>query len=266
MTLLFPPHIASFWNRAEPVLRGDDRLLAVLAAGSAISHQLDEHSDLDLVLVVQPDAYAEVLESHVRYPERIDGLLSAFVGYHVGEPRLVIALYDNPIVHVDFKFVTPDDLSDRIETPVVLFEHGTNISRRLADGRAEWPNRDPQWFEDRFWTWMHYGGVKVARGELFEALAFLSDIRSMVLGPLAARRRGHPQRAIRRVEQQDPAFANRLKATIAAYDPKAIWQALEACMDLYCELRRDQPPPAPRSAAESAVRNWMRARGKTSPR
>ena len=261
MTLRFPPHITSFWDRAEPVLRGDERLLAALAAGSAISHQLDEHSDLDLVLVVRPEAYAEVLESHVTYPERIGGLLSAFVGYHVGEPRLVIALYDNPIIHVDFKFVTPDDLSDRIETPIILFEHGNDISRLLANGKAEWPNRNPQWFEDRFWAWMHYGGVKIARGELFEALGFLSDIRSMVLGPLAARRQGRHQRAVRRVEQFDPAFAGQLQATLANYDTQDIWRALEACMDLYCDLRRDLPPPVPRVAAEVAVRTWIGARG-----
>lgn len=245
MTFRFPPHIAGFWDRAEPELRGDERLMAALAAGSSISHQLDEHSDLDLVLVVRPEAYAEVLESHVRYPVRIDGLLLAFVGYHVGEPRLVIALYDNPIIHVDFKFVTPDPLSDHMETPIVLFEHGDEVSRRMAEGRSEWSNRDPQWLEDRFRAWVHYGAVKIARRELLEALGFLSDIRGMVLGPLAARRRGRHQRAIRRVEQLDPAFANRLNATLATDDTQDIWRALEACMKLYCDLRCDQPPPVP---------------------
>ena len=257
MTIAFPSHLARFWDRAEPALRADQRLLAVLAAGSAISQQMDEHSDLDLVMVVRPEAYAEVMESHVHYPKRIEGLLSAFIGYHVGEPRLVIALYDNPIVHVDFKFVTPDTLGDRIETPIVLFEHGSEVSRLLAGGKAAWPNQDPQWFEDRFWTWIHYGGVKIARGELFEALGFLGDIRSMVLGPLAARRHDRNQRAIRRIEQLDPDFATRLQSTLAGYDTDEIWRALQACVDLYCDLRADQPPPTPRNSAEHAVRTWV---------
>jgi hypothetical protein len=257
MSIPFPPHLARFWQRAEPVLRDDQRLMGVLAAGSAISRQLDQHSDLDLLVVVRPEAYAEVMENHVRYPERIEGLLSAFVGYHVGEPRLVIALYDDPIVHVDFKFVTPDTLADRIETPVVLFEHGNEISTRLAGGTAAWPNRDPQWFEDRFWTWIHYGGVKIARGELFEALGFLADIRRMVLGPLAARRQSRNQREVRRIEQLDPAFARKLRSTLASYDTREAWRALDACVVLYCELRSDEPPATPRTSAEHAVRTWL---------
>lgn len=257
MTIILPQHLERFWQRAEPVLKSDTRLMGVLAAGSAISRQMDDYSDLDLVLVVKPEAYPDLIASHVRYPERIEGFLSAFVGYHVGEPRLVIALFDDPLVHVDFKFVTPDTLGERIETPLVLFENGSEISQRLSGGQAAWPNRDPQWFEDRFWTWIHYGGVKIARGELFEALGFLADIRRMVLGPLAARRQRRDQREIRRIEQLDPGFATRLQATLATYDTDDIWRALKACIDLYSELRQDQPPASPRTSAELAVRDWV---------
>jgi hypothetical protein len=183
--------------------------------------------------------------------------LSAFVGYHVGEPRLVIALFENPLVHVDFKFVTPDTLRDRIETPIILFERDGQLSKLLQLGSAKWPNRDSQWFEDRFWTWMHYGGVKIARGELLEAVGFFGDVRRMVLGPLAARRRGQNQREIRRVEQVDPKFALRLNATVTSSNADELWLALSAAIDLYCDLRRDQPPSNPNVAAERAVRSWI---------
>ncbi len=258
-TLILPPPLAEFWSRAEPILRADERLVGVMAAGSAITGEMDEFSDLDLVIVVKPEHYEEVLANHVTYPARIDGLLSAFIGYHVGEPRLVIALFENPLVHVDFKFVTPDALSDRIETPIVLFDHTGEVSKRLQGGTAAWPNNDAQWFEDRFWTWMHYGAVKIARGELFEALGFLADIRGTVLGPLAARRRGRNQREVRRIESADPAFAERLRATLATYDHASAWSALGAAIDLYVDLRRDEPPPHPNADAERAVRAWIAA-------
>jgi predicted nucleotidyltransferase len=254
-----PRPLAEFWSRAEPIFLRDERLLGVMLAGSAITGEMDEYSDLDLVIVVKPEDYDEVLANHVEYPLRFDGLLSAFIGYHVGEPRLVIALFKNPLVHVDFKFVTPDTLRDRIETPVVLFERDGQLSKLLQSGSAKWPNRDPQWFEDRFWTWMHYGGVKIARGELFEAMGFLADIRRMVLGPLAARRRGRNQREIRRIEQADPEFALRLNATVASANSDQLWSALNAAIELYCDLRDDNPPADPRMAAEQVVRSWIAA-------
>lgn len=255
----FPAPLKAFWSRAEPLLRADRRLLGVLAAGSAISGEMDAYSDLDLILVVREDAYAEIMAAHVDYPARIPGLLAAFVGHHVGEPRLVIALFENPLVHVDFKFVTADDLDRRIETPIVLIDDAGELSARLKAGQAAWPNRDPQWFEDRIWVWFHYGAVKIARGELFEAINFLADLRRMVLGPLAARRNGRDQNAIRRIEAIDPDFAARLHATLSLYDREQAWSALFAAMDLYLELRADAPPARLDAAAQEAVRAWIAA-------
>jgi hypothetical protein len=259
----FPATLQAFWSRAEPVLRADQNLLGVLAAGSAISGEMDEYSDLDLILVVREASYSEVMASHVDYPARIPGLLTAFVGHHVGEPRLVIALFDDPLVHVDFKFVTLGELDRRIETPIVLVDETGDLQRRLVAGQASWPNREPQWFEDRIWVWLHYGAVKIARGELFEALNFLSDLRRLVFGPLAARRHGRDQNAIRRIEVVAPVFAARLHATVSHCDREQLWSALSAAIDLYLELRTDAVPPKIHSATESAVRQWITDERKT---
>jgi predicted nucleotidyltransferase len=253
----FPEPLKKFWSRAEPILRADPRLLGVLAAGSAISGEMDDYSDLDLILVVKDGDIAELLASHVDYPARIPGLLTSFIGHHVGEPRLVIALFENPLVHVDFKFVTADALDRRIETPLVLIDDTGALARRLGAGQASWPNRDPQWFEDRIWTWFHYGAVKIARGELYEALNFMADIRKMVLGPLAARRHDRNQNAVRRIETIAPALAERLHATVTLRDRDQLWTALSAAIDLYLELRADAPPPLLHAKAERAVREWI---------
>ena len=37
--------------------------------------------------------------------ESCGGLLAAFTGEHVGEPRLLICLYGPPLAHVNLKFV-----------------------------------------------------------------------------------------------------------------------------------------------------------------
>jgi predicted nucleotidyltransferase len=254
-----PPPLAKFWSRAEPVLHADKRLIGVLAAGSAISGEMDEYSDLDLVLVVRDHDYDAVFADRALYPARIPGLISSFVGYHVGEPRLVITLFEDPLVHVDFKFVKIDSLDDRIETPAPLIDEAGVLRARLATGIAAWPNRDAQWFEDRFWTWMHYGAVKIARGELFEALGFLADVRKLVLGPLLARRHGRDQREVRRIEALDPEFAARMRATVSGLDRDEAWAALDAAMALYVDLRADTPPPTPHANAERVVRAWIEA-------
>jgi len=54
------PHRA-YLEAAIPKLRADDRLVGLAAGGSFISRMLDEHSDLDLVVVSRPDAASEVL-------------------------------------------------------------------------------------------------------------------------------------------------------------------------------------------------------------
>src|SRR5262249_12952176 len=54
------PHRA-YLEAAIPKLRADDRLVGLAAGGSFISRMLDEHSDLDLVVVSRPDAASAVL-------------------------------------------------------------------------------------------------------------------------------------------------------------------------------------------------------------
>src|SRR5262245_15902159 len=86
-----------------------DGLIGLLAGGSFVTGGLDEFSDLDLVLVVDPPAWEAVLAERAAFAADCGPLLAAFTGEHVGEPRLLICLYGPPPVHVDLKFVLPDD-------------------------------------------------------------------------------------------------------------------------------------------------------------
>src|SRR5215217_1168642 len=95
----------------------DSRFVAVLAGGSYVQNQLDEFSDLDLVLVAEPSHYASVMAEREELAESLGTLLARFTGEHVGEPRLLICLYDTPLLHVDLKFVVPSDLGERVEDP-----------------------------------------------------------------------------------------------------------------------------------------------------
>src|SRR5256885_4988237 len=66
------------------------------------------------------------------------------------------------------------------------------------------PISQVQWIEDRFWVWVHYIAVKIARGELFEAIDALEFVRARVLGPLILSEAGGQPNGVRRVEQTAP--------------------------------------------------------------
>ena len=85
--------------------RADPRILGVTLAGSAATGQMDEFSDVDTVIVSTDESHAELLAGAPAFAASIGPLLAAFTGEHVGEPRLLIALYGPPLLHVDLKFV-----------------------------------------------------------------------------------------------------------------------------------------------------------------
>jgi hypothetical protein len=245
---------SSMLTRILAVLRGDIRFEAVLGGGSLIHGGFDAHSDLDLVLLVRPDAYAEVMAQRQAIAGRADGLLAAFTGEHVGESRLLICLYGPPLIHVDLKFVEPAALSEMVERPVVLWARDEAVLlARLDAAMIRWPDREPQWFEDRAWIWLHYASTKLLRGEWFEAIGMLAYFRENVLGPLLHRRAARPQRGVRRIEC-DAHARRELVELVAGYDAVEIRQALDRCIDLYMALRRDDPPLQPVAQMPDALR------------
>jgi len=232
-----------------------DGLIGLLAGGSFVTGGLDDFSDLDLVLVVDPPAWEAVRAERAAFAAGCGPLLAAFTGEHVGEPRLLICLYGPPPVHVDLKFVLPDDLATRVEDPVVLWARDDRIARALAAGEARYPVPDIQWIEDRFWVWVHYVATKLGRGELFEALDVDAGFRKLVLGPLVLQRAGARPDGVRRVERAAPADAERLRASVAGYDRRDIARSITATIALYRHLREQAAVPSlvRRRAAENAA-------------
>ncbi len=217
--------------------RQNPALIGLAAGGSFRSDRMDEFSDLDLVVVVEPAASEEVHEKRAALAAALGPLLASFTGEHVGEPRLLICLYGPPPVHVDLKFVTPVELAARVETPIVLWDRDGRVRIALAAGTSTWPVPDPQWIEDRFWVWVHYAAAKVARGELFEALDFTAFLRGRVLGPLALMEKSVRPNGVRRLERDAPARARQMQETVARYDARDLVSSLRAAVALYRELR-----------------------------
>ncbi|HEY0504600.1 MAG TPA: nucleotidyltransferase domain-containing protein [Lysobacter sp.] len=237
---------SQFLERVRAAVAADERFSALLAGGSYVHGGFDEHSDLDFVIVVDDDRYAEAMASRTRFAESLGDLLNAFTGEHVGEPRLLICLYGPPLLHVDLKFVTATDLDRRVERPAILYARDrAAVEARLDAAHILWPERAPQWFEDRSWIWLHYAATKWARGELFDAIGMLAFFRDQVLGPMSHRRASRPQRGMRRAEMLGMDDDGRLSATVATHDAASVRAAILAAAALYLDLREDAMPERP---------------------
>ena len=256
-TTLAPLHRALI-DRAVDRLSADPRIVGVAAAGSYAQDAMDEFSDVDLVVAVEPAAHAGVMAQRHDIASRVGPLLAAFTGEHVGEPRLLICLYGPPVLHVDLKFVALPDAAARIDEPVVLWEREGRLSAVLATSSARHPQTDPQWIEDRFWVWIHYAATKIGRGELFEAIDHLAFLRGRVLAPLGLDELGLRASGVRRLEMLAPALAAELKATAAVHEAASVLRAALACVAVYRRLRTAQGDRVQwRNAAEAAAVGYL---------
>ena len=242
-------------------IRQNPALIGLAAGGSFLSGRMDEFSDLDLVVVVEPAASEDVRGKRGALAAALGPLLASFTGEHVGEPRLLVCLYGPPPVHVDLKFVEPDELAIRVETPTVLWDRDGRVRIALAAGVAAYPAPDPQWIEDRFWIWVHYAASKIGRGELFEALDLTAFLRAQVLGPLGLEEASAQPSGVRHVERMAPARARQMRETVARYDARDLVSSVRAAVALYRELRDRAALEGlqRRSDAEAAAMDYLDA-------
>ncbi len=259
--MAIPTAFEVFISNAITHIQQDADALGLAAGGSYASGELDAYSDLDLVLVtnrpIAPD-----LEQMRMYASRLGTLLASFRGDHVGEPRLLIALYDAPLLHVDIKFLLLNEFYERVENPLILWERDGALSAIMQQSDAHYPAFDFQWAEDRFWVWVHYAALKIGRGEYVEAIDFLAFVRNTVLGPmLHLKNKGLP-RGVRRIETvAGPDDLNRLHRTVAAPNRTGLMVSLTEVIQLYEDLRRDLAPATllKNSEAQSAVMRYLAA-------
>ncbi len=239
-------------DRVLAAIPEDARVDALLGMGSLVTGGWDAQSDFDFVVVE-----AAPVTDRRAFAEALGPLLTCFTGEHVGEPKLLICLYGPPLLHVDYKFVPRAEPAQFGERPKVLWARDPMaIEAWLSTACFGQPSREPQWFEDRVWMWLHYGASKWARGEYFEAISTLDFLRSMVLGPMLQLQAGRPIRGQRRLETLAGA-RDTLLPTLAGYDAAAIRDAFVAAVAVYVELRAADPPPRPVPQMPQALLDFL---------
>lgn len=226
-----------FAHRAKTILAPDDNVIGLAVAGSWLSNEMDEFSDLDLILVTQEKVSGNQTLM-LAYAKKLGHFLSGFTGEHVGEPRVLICLYDEPLLHVDIKFLTLAEFGTRVETPFLLLDKEGQLQKEIDQSTANFPYPDYQWIEDRFWIWIHYALLKIGRGEYLEALDFFGFLRMVVFGPLLLIHNKQLPRGVRKVETNlKPADLELLKRTIPQYSKLSLLSSLKDAIVLYEQLR-----------------------------
>jgi predicted nucleotidyltransferase len=228
-----------FADKAKTILEPDDNVIGLAVAGSWLTNELDEFSDLDLILVTKQRVSGDK-NLMLDYAKRLGNFLSGFTGEHVGEPRVLICLFDNPLLHVDIKFLTIDEFHSRIETPILLIDKDRQLEMAINNSEAKFPYPDYQWIEDRFWTWTHYALLKIGRGEYLEAYDFMGFLRMVVFGPLLHIKNNNLPRGVRKVEKElGSEDLAKLKLTIPYYDRQSLLDSLSNAVVLYRHLRTE---------------------------
>jgi hypothetical protein len=174
----------------------------------------------------------------IKIASSLGTLVAGFTGEHVGENCLLICLYENPILHVDLKFLQINEFEVRVENPVIIWEREKVITKLYENTKPNWTFPGFQWIEDRFWVWIHYAATKLGRGELFETIDFLSFMRITVIGPLFHLKYKSLPRGVRKLEfilsDED---MNNLKMTVPVYSFESIKASIYQIINLYKELR-----------------------------
>ncbi|GLU52926.1 aminoglycoside 6-adenylyltransferase [Dyadobacter frigoris] len=231
-----PVYFQEFVNSFSDILSFNEEFVALAAGGSWIDGRMDRYSDIDLVIVHKSETLP--LPQKKALAESAGELLACFTGEHVGEPRLLICLFNNPLLHVDLKFVHLGDMAMRVEDPVVIWERNKVLTTLLSKSDAEFPYPDLQWIEDRFWIWIHYAATKIGRGEFFETTTFLSFIQQTVLGPLALIKNKELPKGVRKLEtllpEHDLQF---MSSTMADHNRESCLTALYNAVHYYRILR-----------------------------
>ncbi|ROQ26386.1 nucleotidyltransferase-like protein [Streptomyces sp. PanSC19] len=125
------PH-GEFLKDVLPRSRQDVRVAGVAVTGSLADGRPDVHSDVDLILVVDDEAYDEVMRERLEPIDSWTSLVAGFTGEHVGEPRLVTTLVGPPLLRVDLTFVRSSDFAGRIKDPEVLRDRDDTLTGALA--------------------------------------------------------------------------------------------------------------------------------------
>ncbi len=238
------PEHRKLLERAVARFRNDAGIVGLVAGGSLAHGAADFYSDVDLYMVVRDEAFDEIFAERSVTAEAVGSPLFGFDVEPVpGGSTDHIVIYEGP-VKFDFMYLKESDLKPAPKWAgcIVLKDASGRVGAIVARSEGLAPpqptSEDLLDLNQKFWTWCWYVFGKIVRGELWEALDGIHGIRSLALVPMLDWVSERPHEGYRRLERKtDPEAASRLIATVAGVEPQALYEALQAEMELFRSLR-----------------------------
>ncbi|HET7271778.1 MAG TPA: aminoglycoside 6-adenylyltransferase [Rubrobacter sp.] len=231
-------------ERAVDCFRDDDRVVGMILGGSMAHGAVDFYSDVDLYIVVRDESFEAVFDERDVAAGATGPPLFCFdVDPIPGGSRDYIVTYPGPI-KLDLMYhreseIRPDQ--KWVGCPVLKDHSGSlvDVVSRSAGSHPDLPEpRELLELDQKFWTWCWYVFGKIMRGELWEALDGIHTIRGEVILLMLDWTGGRRHEGYRRLERKlDPETAARFAATVAPLAADALYEALQAAIALFRDLR-----------------------------
>jgi len=171
-------------ERAFARLRDDDRVVGLVLGGSLARGGADFYSDVDLYVIARDEAFDAVFAERNAAAEAIGAPLFRFTVEPVpGGSRDFIVTYPGP-VKLDLMYYRESELEPHPkweDLPVLKDDSGSAsavVSRSAGFGLGRAAPEALVELEQKFWTWCWYVFGKIVRGELWEALDGLHNVRT----------------------------------------------------------------------------------------
>lgn len=213
---------------------GERDVIGMALAGSFADGKPDLYSDLDIRVVLVNGSFERVFERREELARDCGPLVAAFTGEHVGEPQLLITLYQD-LVHVDYLFTEIAQAAKKNEgrRTFILWQRDDQLSNALSRPYVASPVKDLTYLEARMWTWTWYIQSKVLRGELWEAVSALNFVRDTVLFRLLAMSQESRYRGARFAEELQGEHAEEVERTLGVLSGESLLDALRTTVRLY---------------------------------
>lgn len=231
-------------ERAVNYFQPDDRIIALVVAGSIANGGVDFYSDVDLYIVTNEKSFDAVFAERDLAAEAVgQPLLRLIPDYKSkkGDQQYVVT-YSN-LIKVEYVYYRPKDMTPSPKWKNCLIFKDTNdfAAQIKAESQQAIPPQPTAEallaLNQLFWTFAWYSFGKIMRGELWEAFCAVDGIRSLAILQMLAWRNSYSHEGYRRLETKAEHYRSKLTETVAVLEAESLYTALQAEIRLFTELR-----------------------------
>ncbi|MBC8374661.1 MAG: nucleotidyltransferase domain-containing protein [FCB group bacterium] len=217
-------------------------IYGILVSGSVATGNVDEYSDLDLLVVVSYEELQNVWQDRYDHESTVGKIFFRIDLVDVYPTSAVAFLEDGRKIHITYKAVTELTVEAEYTSAITLLNNDSRIDDWLLKCRQITISYDFARLAENdrsFWFWLLQGTAKVGRGEYWAAYDTLNTLREICIEAHAALNK-KPFQSYRRIEDRwKESDISKLSRTVPKINQGEISKAYSMIISLYSELRKD---------------------------